>query len=270
MFGKLLKYDFKALLKTHLGMYIFLFVMSIAAVLSKLLDRSYPGNFFSNFFGPLFLGLFILGAIAVAVVSVVLGILRYRKNVLKDEGYLTNTLPVESWQIHISKLLVSSAYVYLTAIVIFLLSSLVVLNSSWMIDVYKDISWVMSEMYGNSYIFKIVLVVLAITPFTMFSNIYACMCIGYKSSKNKDAMSFVMYIVFYAINQTISFVLMIIAAFLEFGNIFTSGVLETQLSEPPVDLLNMIVVGSFIITMVITIVYNVLSVKMLDKNLNLE
>ena len=121
MFGKLIKYDFKSLLKVHVGMYLFMLVESFALLLSELLRKNYPDNVFSTMFGGLLIGMFIITAIIVLIVSNVMCILRYRKNVLKDEGYLTHTLPVESWQIHASKLVVSVVYFYITTVVIYLM-----------------------------------------------------------------------------------------------------------------------------------------------------
>ena len=84
MFGKLIKYDFKSLLKVHIGMYLFMLVESFALLLSELLRKNYPNNVFSTMFGGLLIVMFIITAIIVLIVSNVMCILRYRKNVLKD------------------------------------------------------------------------------------------------------------------------------------------------------------------------------------------
>ena len=105
-------------------------------LLSELLRKNYPDNVFSKMFGGLLIVMFIITAIIVLIVSNVMCILRYRKNVLKDEGYLTHTLPVESWQIHASKLVVSVVYFYITTVVIYLMASFAMLDIGWGADFY--------------------------------------------------------------------------------------------------------------------------------------
>ena len=65
------------------------------------------------------IGGFIAMGIAVATLVVMIAMLFkiYNKNVFSKEGYLTMTLPVSSSQIVLSKLLVSSMWVILTAVI---------------------------------------------------------------------------------------------------------------------------------------------------------
>ena len=65
MFGKLIKYDLKSLLKVHVGMYLFMLVESFALLLSELLRKNYPNNVFSKMFGGLLIVMFIITAIVV-------------------------------------------------------------------------------------------------------------------------------------------------------------------------------------------------------------
>lgn len=266
MFGKLLKYDFKALLKIHLGLYAILTVMALVTMGAEIFREHYPQNMFFVFVSPILICLFIVAGIAVVVISFILCIMRYRKNILKDEGYLTHTLPVESWKIHISKLLSSCVYMYLTFLVLYLLISIVVRDISWGIDIYNMINEEMIVM-GMDTMMKILLITYLIAPISIFSTVFGCLCLGYKMNGHKDAMSFVMYIAYYVINQALGLIVIFVVSFAEFGNIFAVNYVAT---EPPVKYFNMIMISSVGILIAWIVVYNLISVRVLNRRLNLE
>lgn len=72
---------------------------------------------------------FMMGLGALAFVPLVLSAVRWRDHVLKDEGYLTLTLPVSLHQLLISKLIVSAVW-YAAAFIVGLLS-LLIAASGW-------------------------------------------------------------------------------------------------------------------------------------------
>lgn len=268
MFGKLLKYDFKALLKTHIGMYIFLLVTGTLIMIAELVNKANPGNVFSSIFKPVLTVLYVIGIIVVITATFIFCMLRYRKNVLKDEGYLTHTLPVTSLQIHLSKLVVSAIYLYITLIVIYLVTSLAFLDIGWGADIYNQAnSSLAAEGLNNFMGWMIVIVILS--PVTSYGSIFASLCMGYKMSGNKDVWSFVMYILFYAANQVLSFILLVIAGSFQYGNVFTAAIYAAS-SEIPLTFVKTIMVGAIAISLVMAVIYNIISVWVLDKKLNLE
>ena len=86
MLRKMLKYDIQAMSKTFIPFFIAILVISIFSALSMHLE------WLIGIFGGATI-LFGLG-IALFVTSLVLIITQFYKNVLGDQGYLTNTLPV--------------------------------------------------------------------------------------------------------------------------------------------------------------------------------
>ena len=112
MFGKLLKYEFRSIGKWYFALNAF--VIAIAAILSftiKLFAQSNSDGLFgvlTNKMLPLTLGLTFGSLIAGSLLSTLLIIIkRFSKSVFGREGYLTLTLPVNSHQIILSKLLAS-------------------------------------------------------------------------------------------------------------------------------------------------------------------
>lgn len=268
MFGKLLKYDFKALLKTHVGMYIFLIVTGILIMITELVNKANPGNVFSSIFKPILTALYAIGIIVVITATFIFCMLRYRKNVLKDEGYLTHTLPVTGIQIHLSKLVVSAIYFYITLIVIYLVTALAFLDIGWGADIYNQVDLSLAAEGLNNFM-DWMIVIIILSPVTSYGSIFASLCMGYKMSGNRDVWSFVMYILFYAANQALSFILLVIAGAVQYGNIFTAAIYTVN-SEVPLNFVKTIMVGAIAISLVMAVLYNIISVWVLDKKLNLE
>ena len=98
MLGKLIKYEFKATGRILLPLYGALLVF---ALINRLLFRSSLDETINNTFGTIggianILSVFAYGCTmaAVFVVTFFVIVQRFYKNILGDEGYLMNTLPV--------------------------------------------------------------------------------------------------------------------------------------------------------------------------------
>ena len=132
MLKKLLKYDWILMWRIPAMINLFLVVITLLGIIFLLspawqMDDSDSMFFFLTkmlltFFYIIFL---IAGSITIMVYIAV----RYYKNIYTDEGYLTNTLPADPWQIVLSKLLVSSVWILITGILVVLsILSLVAAN----------------------------------------------------------------------------------------------------------------------------------------------
>ncbi|MDG3132449.1 ABC transporter permease [Streptococcus suis] len=123
MFKKLVKYEFKAIGKWYLGIYAAVLVLSgvLGFWLQALFVRAQADNMVEPrtgeaiLLGTSFMTFGILIA-ALFLSTFVLVINRFRKNVYGRQGYLTMTLPVNSHQIILSKLLVSVIWYSLATI----------------------------------------------------------------------------------------------------------------------------------------------------------
>ncbi len=133
MFGKLMKYDLRSMLRVFLPLWL------LTPILSLLLSFSIRGSYRSDngsvqigtnilvtLMGVLFAGVIV----ALLVVTVVLVVQRFWNGLLKDEGYLMFTLPVEPWQLIASKGLSATLVSFISGAVGVLSCSLLVLGSS--------------------------------------------------------------------------------------------------------------------------------------------
>ena len=107
MLGKLLKHEFRATGRIMLPLLCVLLLLSVFAGLSvRGLDRLEGMGFLGTLY-VLVLVAFFLGLFAVGIIALVLMIQRFYKSLLRDEGYLSMTLPVSVDEHIISKLLTS-------------------------------------------------------------------------------------------------------------------------------------------------------------------
>lgn len=119
MFGKLLKYEWKAMMKTMLPIYGA--ALALAAINGFLL-QSVLGGFIgrSRIFSTMqtaAVTLYMLALGAMGVFTAVMIIQRFYKGLLKQEGYLMFTLPVKTWKLVFSKASVSFIVTVLSMIV---------------------------------------------------------------------------------------------------------------------------------------------------------
>lgn len=206
MLGKLLKYELKATSRVFIPLYIAILVVSIVNGLSLNLEILNIQGLATIVLMCLFISLF--------VITIVVTIQRFNKNLLKDEGYLMFTLPVSSKHLVLSKYLTSLIWTFLSFVVAFLSFTII-----FMIPTYKyfDFSYFINEfnlLFSNisnilgttilSEFFKIVLLI--IISYTIFIfNVYLSLSIGQLPIFNRfrNVSSFIGFLV---INLLISYV----------------------------------------------------------------
>ena len=109
MLGKMLKYDLKAMSKTMLP--FFLVIIGMTVLNSFFIHFEWMSGIIAG--SSIIFGLFI----ALGVTALVMIITQFYHNVLGDEGYLTNTLPVGVDVILFSKLLSAMIWLCLSGVV---------------------------------------------------------------------------------------------------------------------------------------------------------
>lgn len=102
MLIKLLRYEFKATGRIMLPLYLLLLLS--ATGLAADLRWSDDGKV-QRFLTVFLLIVFVVAVIAVFITTGLLILVRFYRNLLKDEGYLMFSLPASTWQLIISKLL---------------------------------------------------------------------------------------------------------------------------------------------------------------------
>ena len=209
MFGKLLKYDFRSMIKQ------FAFVWPGALVLA-LVNRFTVDSFVTsaNSVKQTVSGVAMLVYVAILIAMFVLAVIfviqRFYKGLLGDEGYLMHTLPVKPWQLIGSKLL-CAVVVTVVSILVAILSILMIVPVSGadFVSFWQQLGRVFQRSGPHSLLFVLELVVLLLTGMAQnFLQLYLSMSIGHLFNKHRVAWSVGAYI---AINAVMSALL---------GNVF--------------------------------------------------
>lgn len=207
MLGKLLKYDLKWLYKT---LRIFYIIAIIFAFMARVLNEV-ENSLILNIIGKVCNGV-VISMIINIIINNFMGVwARFRRNLYKDESYLTHTLPVEKNKIYLSKVL--------AAIITLFTSFLVILLCLYICYYSKEtLEWIKTslELVANTYdstvhaflgIAFIVIVLEAI--FALLAGVLGII-IGYKSNNLKVVKSIVYGFVIYMITSMLSLVVMLI------------------------------------------------------------
>lgn len=194
MLRKLMKHELRATMRIMLPLYLVVFVSVLVAQYSvkHLMDQS---NRFFNLMGGLLTSVFVLALFSVCIMTLVLMIRRFQKNLLGDEGYLMFTLPVSVHQQIWSKLLVSILWFILTALVVAVGTLLVGLAMVSMAEVRAAAADVMAllrelltELQWNGSILAIeTLVIFFADLCAKCLHFYAALAIGHSFPKHKLA-----------------------------------------------------------------------------------
>ena len=210
--------------------------------------------------------------ISLFVITIVVTIQRFNKNLLKDEGYLMFTLPVSSKHLVLSKYLTSLIWTFLSFVVAFLSFTII-----FMIPTYKyfDFSYFINEfnlLFSNMLNLNILgqflkIILLMIISYTIFIfNVYLALSVGQLPIFNRfrNVSSFIGFLV---INLLISYVQNIVDnAFVNIEAIDNINYAINSVTSIVSKGLNIAIVINIIIILVLFFA----TTYILDKKLNLE
>lgn len=260
MLGKVMKYDFKTIFKTMVPMYAILLGI---AVLNRILLGIAKEVPILSIVNTMLLVVFVFLLIAVPAATFAISVIHFYKNMTRDEGYLTHTLPVKKTTLVVSKLL-TSGIAFLVSICISLLAVLVVYytkeNMQYVLNLAKEIF----AIAGNAtMILGICMCVMSYISQILMA--YFAIAIGQMQNTNKLLFSVVAWFVLYTINQIIVLALLVIAS------IANPSVMEAIMQNiAPVDSMPFFIGIAIAFSTVMSIIYFIATSKIMKKRLNLE
>ncbi len=199
MLGKLLKYEIKSTSRTFIPMYVAILLVSV-------INRVFLNTEMFKING---IALMVLGALFVAlgVLTIVVTVQRFRKNLLEDEGYLMFTLPVSIKKIIFSKYLVTIMWTFLSGIVAILSFAIIMsIDSAQGFKEYLEVSKVAWEslFVNDMWIIAISSVINFISMYSIFIfSVYVSLSMGQLPKFNKHR-NIVALITFFILNTIIS------------------------------------------------------------------
>ena len=196
MLGKLIKHEFRATRRVMLPLYLVLLVTAVAAnfPVRGLLDTSY---WMLDVLGSLLIIFFAVAIVGVCVMSFVLMVQRFYKNLLQDEGYVMLTLPASIHQQIWAKLIVSAVWFVLTVMVVILASCVMAFDVGVIRDIFRGIGLLLQDLReleakyafnGAGYLAELA-VLCFVGLCAMCVQFYAALAIGHSAANHKMAWS---------------------------------------------------------------------------------
>ena len=145
MLRKLLKHEFRATARIMLPLYLVLLVTAVGANITTqgLSNSSYQ---ILRLLGALLAMAFGIAIIGVCVMSLVVMVQRFYKNLLGDEGYVMLTLPVNLHQQVWSKLIVSAVWFAATFLAVVLAALMVSFNVGSLTAFFRGIGELLEQL----------------------------------------------------------------------------------------------------------------------------
>ncbi|MBQ3583840.1 MAG: hypothetical protein IJA27_03920 [Lachnospiraceae bacterium] len=275
MLRKLIKHEFKATYKTFGLIFVALMVL---ALLSRFCIYIPFENVVYEFMSAVMTVVYMIATFGISLISVVLIIKRFSQNMLRDEGYLTHTLPVKTWQHLLAKGLTYT--VWMIASVIAMLGSLFVyfVGTDEFSNFIKSFGEVLNEMLKYPSLVGLCVFFLIIMIAQVVVNIYAffaALSLGQIFKKHKIFGAVVFYFVLnYATSFLVSAAAMLVPNLTDKMNTVLERAENAKTVAECVNIVAAPFYAYFAVSLVIDILLGVLyffiSNYMLSKKLNLE
>ena len=266
MIGKLFKYDFKALMRYLLPLYGALIISSVLTAVSVrnshngTVDElySFNNNIITNIdiIKSSLIMVYTILAIAATVLTTVLIIVRFYKNLIGNEGYMMFALPVKTSTHLIEKVLSGFFWSFIGLIVLFLSILIIIIFGTDISfsEFIKGIGNGWQFLVDSSYVgdFFLLLGICLLGIIGGIIKIYAVLAIGHQWSAHKILGCFIAYIGISIMENIVSQTFLV--------TIILSGEYSFDAIYLPL----------YIIVSAKIIVYGVISWFLLDRRLNLE
>ena len=244
--GRLIKYDLKELFKKHIALYIVTLLEAFGCWALHVLSEYVPDNGITPVAYPVMIAVYVIVCVVLFIVSIVFVILYFRRSTLKDEGYLTHTLPVPVWLIYVCKLI-------------------------WRVP--ESINEQLNVLGYKGSFCTLIIILIILSGIYMYAMFFFCMCMGYTANGNRDAFSFVTYIAVYIVGQILNVIVLLLTPIKGNGNMFEEMIKESVTGSDVAftfEEFGHIMTGSVVVSVVMFIAFVVASIYILDKKLNLE
>jgi len=238
MLGTLLKHEMRATAKTFMWFYIAFAVIALVNILinplavgsfspqaagNATLGAATPGDFLPEAVKGILMAIYVAAIAVIVILTIVIIILRFYRNLLGDEGYLMMTLPVTREQHILAKLFTAVIWTVCTMVLVFF-SFLLLFSRAGILDqIINGINdFIALGAPVERWVAQIV-IILVISCFTNVLMFYAAMGIGPNLLKNRVGGSVLAYIIIYVVSQ-------LAMTFVMFG--VMSGILSSSQAAP--------------------------------------
>lgn len=281
MLKKLIKNEFKATSHTFLPLFLIVAIITpVTGFLSKFSVSGMGSSTVGQIITVCSIVLYILSLIGLFVASFILVILRFYKNMVTEEAYLTHTLPVTTNQLVLAKIIVATVWQIATTFVLLISLSCYGLIYGVMGDIINTIADFLNsapaDLKSSLIVFFIFFVLtLLIGVIYNIYHIYASISIGQLVQNHRVLASFGFYLVIYTVMQVVSSVIIAIYTLSNKNNFITQSITVNSYSDlnqlsTLYDHITWLLIISSLISIVFTVAFHFISVYMMKRKLNLE
>lgn len=263
MLGKLIKYEYKATAKIFLGLYIMVCLLTAGSKAMLVIQNSAIAQSiaFKIMFG-IIIASYVIALIAIGAVTFIVLIKRFYDNMLKDEGYLSFTLPVSVGEHIASKTIVSYSWMVATIAMICLsVFALFYSNDVNYVKAMSEFCSAVSNDGGWNYIIE-TLVAFFVGLLSMIILMYTCLSLGQLYTKHRIVGAVIAYIGSYTIGQIVNVVFLVIL-------MGSTGAYDIEQFNGDY-FANAVMIFSIIYQLVVIVVGTVITHFILSRKLNLE
>lgn len=275
MLGKLIKHETRATSRIFLPLYGALLILTI---FTKLVMAIGAPDFFSeaasnnNNIAEIILGisftLYFVLIVGICVMTLVMIIQRFYKNLFTDEGYLMFSLPVKTWELVLSKLMVGMIWSAVCTVMIVLTFFIFSLGAFSMMELSQTIRSAYSMFYLqtgmelNLFMAELILFILVQTVASILM-IYVSIAIGQLFNQHRIVAAFGAYIVITIAMQIIMSIAMAVFAIGNLENMVLNG-------SEAMTTVQWLINGSTALNVVLGIGFYYVTHTIMKKRLNLE
>lgn len=268
MLTKLIRHEFRATSRIMWPIFAGMLALTLAMrALQNVLQNESP--WLLNLLAVLVTIGFVFGIMALCFAPLVLSAVRFRDHLLKDEGYLTLTLPVNMHQLLASKLIVSAVWYAAAFLAVVLLCMIGAFDfSDWRVvpqfasDLFLSFRKLDSSMQGQALLFALEFFLFCVLGVTAVSLIvYAAYAVGFSFNKHKSALTAVSVLVFFQLVQ--------FAAIAVLVNLFGDGFTAWS-SLTGVQAGNAIFAVALVCELIVCVIFYLVTYFFLTRKLNLE
>ncbi len=213
MLGKLFKHEFKDTGKVLLPLNLVLIGLTLVGMIIIGLKVFDTENIAVGIMLAAMILFYIFGIFALFIVTYIYLMMRFYRSMYSAEGYLTHTLPVSSFAILNTKILVSVFWAFISMVLticsVFALILTGLKTAGESVDLQAiarfmevEMNYPLPNMIGRALFFMV------LSSFSGLLMIYCCISVGQLFNKHKILASFLTYGVIYIILQVVNTVLM--------------------------------------------------------------
>ena len=263
MLKKLLKYDFKSTTKSLLPFYGIIILLSALVRVTGIVKDHFP---ITKFIYAMMLVLFVIAIVAIVLYTFLVAIRHFYKTVLKDEGYLTHTLPVKRNHIILSQTITALIFFLISCITILIALFISFYSKGAIKTIFTTLNEIFKAMETNPTIGYTYIIIIGLVGYMSYVLIfYLSLILGHQKSKNKLVYSFIYGLIIYSIIQVLSFISLGVAILFDHNIINVMNDASATFKD-----MASVLISSGVLSCMIPFACYFISCKAINTKLNLE